>query len=37
MGIDFVIMVAHRQETLVYADRIIKINKDKIEFEGTYK
>jgi ABC-type bacteriocin/lantibiotic exporter with double-glycine peptidase domain len=37
MGISYVIMVAHRQETLAYADRIVKVNRDKIEFNGTYK
>lgn len=37
MGIPFVIMIAHRMETVIYADRIIRVEKGKISGSGSYE
>lgn len=37
MGIPFVIMIAHRMETVLSADRIVKLQKGKIVAEGSYE
>lgn len=35
LSIDFIIMIAHRKETLVYADRVIRFGKGKVIDEGS--
>lgn len=37
MRIPFVIMIAHRMETVLNSDTIVKLENGKIVAEGTYK